>query len=165
MRKALFLDRDGVINYDYGYVHKIENFKIKEEIYEICINAKNLGYLLIVVTNQAGIGRGFFKLGDFLKVSKYMIDKFELKNISFDAIFFCPFHPTEGIGYYLRDSIDRKPKPGMILRAIDQFNIDVKNSIFIGDKESDEVAAKEANIKNYISSNEINWVQKSISLM
>ena len=165
MRKALFLDRDGVINYDFGYVHTIDKFIIKEDIYKICSNAKKFGYLLIIVTNQAGIGRGLYDLEDFLKVTKYMIDKFELKHISFDAIFFCPFHPKEGIGYYLKDSFDRKPNPGMILRAIDQFNIDVKKSIFIGDKRSDEIAAQKANIKSFIYSNKNGWVEKVINII
>ena len=165
MKKALFLDRDGVINYDYGYVHTIENFIIREEIYKICKRAKNLGYLLIIVTNQAGIGRGIFKLDDFLKVSEFMIKKFELKDISFDAIYFCPFHPKEGLGYYLKDSINRKPNPGMILQAIDQFNIDIRNSILIGDKKSDELAAKRAKITNFINSNEKNWAERAISIL
>ena len=165
MNKALFLDRDGVINYDYGYVHTIEKFIINEEIYEICKTAKKLGYLLIVVTNQAGIGRGIYKLHDFLKVSEFMINKFELKDISFDAIYFCPFHPKEGIGYYLKDSFNRKPNPGMILQAIDQFNIDIKKSIFIGDKKTDELAAKRAKITHFINSSENNWAEKAISIL
>ena len=165
MKKALFLDRDGVINYDYGYVHRIENFIIKEDIYKICINAKKFGYLIIIITNQAGIGRGIYSLKDFLTVSEYMIKIFELKNISFDAIFFCPFHPQEGIGYYRKDSYDRKPKPGMILRAIDQYNVDISKSIFIGDKKTDELAAKNAFIKNFVYSTDKNWVEKAIAII
>ncbi len=165
MKKALFLDRDGVINYDYGYVGKIENFDIRKEIFNICLEAQKFGFIIIVITNQAGIGRGKFTLKDFLDVAEFMIQEFEARHIYLTAIYFCPYHPTHGIGYYLKDSIDRKPNPGMLIRAISSYNVDPEKSIMVGDKKSDKMAARKAKVKYFVNSNNSNWNQTVINLV
>lgn len=147
-RPALFLDRDGVINQDYGYVHKKENFDFIEGIFELVEAAKTAGYLSVVVTNQAGIGRGLYSYIDFHNLTNWMKDKFEERGARIDAVYHCPYHPDKGIGIYRRESYWRKPAPGMLLAAANEHNIDLKKSILIGDKVTDIQAAEVAGIEN-----------------
>jgi D-glycero-D-manno-heptose 1,7-bisphosphate phosphatase len=149
-RRALFLDRDGVINVNHGYVHTPENFDFIDGIFDVCRQAQRLGYLLIVVTNQAGIGRGYYTEEDFLHLTEWMKQQFRQQGITIDAVYFCPDHPEHGQGQYRRDSDCRKPKPGMILKAIEQFDIDPSSSVLIGDKESDMTAGQSAKISKLI---------------
>lgn len=135
--KALFLDRDGVINEDYGYVYQISKFHLIDNIQILIKQAALSGYKIIIVTNQSGIGRKFFSKKDFLNITKYMKNIFLKDDCHIDAIYHCPYHPLEGVGKYLRDSFDRKPNPGMLLRAQKDFNLDMSRSILIGDKISD----------------------------
>lgn len=136
-RPALFLDRDGVINVDHAYVGKQEDFEFVDGIFELCRSAKELGYLIFVVTNQAGVGRGYYTEQDFLNLTDWMSDGFKMQGINIDKVYFCPSHPEHGIGKYKVDSPNRKPNPGMILQAIDEFEIDLARSVLVGDKESD----------------------------
>jgi D-glycero-D-manno-heptose 1,7-bisphosphate phosphatase len=136
-RSALFLDRDGVINTDFSYVHKPEDFIFIDGIFELCSRAQSLDYLLIVVTNQAGIGRGYYSEADFLRLSDWMSSKFQEREIKIDRVYFCADHPEHGLGHYKRESLSRKPAPGMILQAAKDFDIDLRRSILIGDKLSD----------------------------
>ena len=163
--RALFLDRDGVINIDYGYVHKIKNFDFRPEIFDICKVALDYNYKIIIITNQAGIGRKLYTEKDFLLLNKYMIREFEKKFITISGTYYCPYHPTEGKGEYLKDSFFRKPNPGMILKASKDFNIDLKESFLIGDKDSDYEAARRANLKHYIDSKNINWKFNTLSFL
>jgi D-glycero-D-manno-heptose 1,7-bisphosphate phosphatase len=144
--RALFLDRDGVINYDSGYTSNAENFRFIEGIFDLCRAAKRLGYKLIVVTNQAGIGRGYYSEQDFVVLTNWMRHRFEAEGVAVTDVFFCPFHPEHGVGTYKMDSADRKPNPGMLLRAAEKHNIDLKHSIMIGDKDSDMQAASKAGV-------------------
>lgn len=137
LRPALFLDRDGVINIDHGYVHKKEDFTFFEGIFDICLTAKRLGYLIFVITNQAGIGRGYYTERDFLKLTEWMCGVFYNKGIVIDKVYFCPSHPEHGIGRYRVDSIYRKPRPGMIFQAAEEFRLDLSKSVLVGDKETD----------------------------
>ena len=148
--KALFLDRDGVINVDYGYVSKIENFYFIDGIFELCLRAQKSGYLIVIVTNQAGIAKGKYTEDQFLKLTKWMENQFINHKIKIAKTFYCPYHAEGIIEKYKQDSYDRKPNPGMILKAIDEFNIDPQKSIIIGDKESDIKAGEFANIPNRI---------------
>ncbi len=163
--KCLFLDRDGVINIDYGYVYKKKDFVFREEIFCICEEAKLLNFKIIVITNQAGIGRGLYTERDFIIVNNYMIEKFANKGIKIDAVYFCPFHPTKGKGMYMKKSFDRKPYPGLILKAEKEHGINLKNSIMIGDKKTDEKAAENAGIKFYVDANKYNWKEQSIKIL
>ena len=148
---ALFLDRDGVINIDHGYVHLRENFDFMPGIFELASTAKAHGYLCIVVTNQAGIGRGLYSLGAFKILSSWMCEKFQENGAEIDAIYYSPFHPTKGKGAYLMKENTRKPGSGMFFEAIEELNIDVSKSIMVGDKASDMQASVNANIgQNYL---------------
>ncbi len=143
MNKAVFLDRDGVINEDRGYVHKIEDFVFIDGIFEKLKKYQNDGYLLIVVTNQSGIGRGYYSEEDFLKLTKYMLDEFEKKGIKITKVYHSPYRPED-------NAMCRKPNPGMLLKAKEEFDIDMKNSIMIGDKQSDMQAGKNAGVGKLI---------------
>lgn len=147
MRKpALFLDRDGVINVDHGYVCKPENFEFIDGIFELVAAASNAGFLVIVITNQAGIGRGYYSEADFHSLTAWMNREFSKRGIHVDDVYFCPFHPIHGVGRYLKDSVCRKPEPGMILRAQKEHNIDLGCSVLIGDKLTDMEAGKRAGV-------------------
>lgn len=146
MKKALFLDRDGIINVDKGYVHKPEDFQFASEIFDVCRYASQQGYLLVVVTNQAGIGRGYYSEQDFQDLTQWMVAEFANNLVNISAVYHCPYHPEHGIGKYRRDSFDRKPNPGMILSAQADLDIDLRTSILLGDKESDIDAAINAGI-------------------
>ena len=148
--KALFLDRDGVINEDYGHVYQINKFHLIENIETLIRKANENHFKVIVVTNQAGIGKQFFSENDFHTIINYMKDFFLKKGCFVDAVYYCPYHPTEGIGKYLKNSSDRKPNPGMLLRAQKDFNLDMSKSILIGDNISDIEAGKNASVKTNI---------------
>lgn len=145
--RALFLDRDGVINHDSGYTVKIDDFHFVDGIFELCREAKRLGYLIIVVTNQAGIGRGYYSEQDFLLLTEWMKARFEEEAAAITDVYFCPYHAEHGVGDYKKESFDRKPNPGMLLKAAEKYQIDLAGSIMIGDKESDMEAAKSAGIE------------------
>lgn len=151
MRRALFLDRDGVINEDAAYVGRIEDFRFIEGVFPLLREALRLGYLPVVVTNQAGIGRGFYSEADFEVLNGWMLEEFEKRGIRIERVYHCPDHPTHGIGEYRRDSFDRKPKPGMLLRARDELGIDMAASVLIGDKDSDIEAGRRAGVGRLIA--------------
>lgn len=149
-RRAVFLDRDGVINVETGYVHRREEFVFQEGIFELCSAAEALGYLLVVVTNQAGIARGYYSESDFLELTEWMVAEFKRRGISIANVYHCPYHPIYGLGKYRSDSPDRKPKPGMLLRAHADHNLDLERSVLIGDKLSDIAAAEAAGVRTRI---------------
>ncbi|MDB2481953.1 HAD family hydrolase [Gammaproteobacteria bacterium] len=149
--KALFLDRDGVINIDYGYVHQRSKFTFINGIFSLVEEAKNKGYFVVIVTNQAGIGRGLYTEKDFQNLMNWVKTKFVENNGFIDDVFFSPFHPVHGIGYYKQDSDCRKPNPGMILKAANKYSLNLSDSILVGDKTSDAEAGKKAGVgKNII---------------
>ncbi len=135
--KALFLDRDGVINVDSGYIWRIEDFIFFEGVFDACLAAQEMGYLLVIVTNQAGIGRGLYTEQQFHTLTAWVEEQFRDKGIEIARTYFSPTHPDEGIGVYKRESPDRKPGPGMLFKARDAFNIDMAASVIIGDRETD----------------------------
>lgn len=146
MSNALFLDRDGIINHDAGYTHRIEDFIFTESIFELCLSFEQMGFLIFVVTNQAGIARGYYSEKDFIVLSKWMSRQFLIKGVHITKTYYCPFHPDAIIGRYKKNSPDRKPNPGMILRARDEFSVDLSRSVLIGDKEHDIQAGKTAGV-------------------
>ena len=145
-RRALFLDRDGVINVDKGYIYRREDFVFIDGIFELVALAKARGYLVIVVTNQAGIGRGYYTENDFHTLMDWVNNCFQMKRGVLDAIYFCPDHPVFGIGRYRRASPCRKPGPGMLIQAIADWNIAPHLSLLIGDKMTDLAAGQAADI-------------------
>lgn len=144
--KALFLDRDGVINVEKNYVHRIEDFEFVEGIFDVTRFFYEHGYLLIIVTNQAGIGRGYYTERDFHELTEWMTKQFEINGVKITKVYYCPYHPEHGIGEYKKDSFNRKPNPGMILDAQRHYNIDLGRSFLIGDKESDILAGRSAGV-------------------
>lgn len=143
MKRALFLDRDGVINIDKGYVHKIEDFEFVEGIFDLCTYFQGQGYLLIVVTNQSGIGRGYYTEADFRLLTDWMMAQFKNRGILISKVYHCPDHPA-----ITGPSSRRKPNPGMLLEAAEEFDLDLSASILIGDKPSDVEAAERAGIQH-----------------
>ena len=141
--KVVFLDRDGVINIDKSYVYKIEDFEFCEDIFRLCKHFNKLGYELVIITNQSGINRGYYTQKDFYKLTTWMVNEFKESNIDILDIYHCPHEPKQNCNC-------RKPKPGMIKKAISKYNIDLENSWFIGDKMTDIKAAINAKIPNHI---------------
>jgi D-glycero-D-manno-heptose 1,7-bisphosphate phosphatase len=147
---ALFLDRDGVINVEKNYVHRIEDFEFVTGIFELCTVATGLGLWPVVVTNQAGIGRGYYTEADFQALTNWMLKQFRARGIAIVAVYHCPFHPTAGVGPYRRESFDRKPNPGMLLKAAADLRLDLSRSVFVGDKDSDMAAGRAAGVGHLI---------------
>jgi len=142
MKKALFLDRDGVINEEINYLYKIDDFRFIDGIFNLCRYYQNLGYIIVVVTNQSGIDRGYYNETDFNLLTKWMIEEFRKNSLEIKRVYFCPHHPD------IYGECDcRKPNPGMFIKAQKEFDIDMKNSIIIGDKESDIEAGLNAGLK------------------
>ena len=147
MDKAVFLDRDGVINEDYGFVHKIEDFHIFPEVYPALKKLQEAGFKLFIVTNQSGIAVGYYTLEDFEKITNYMLKRFEKENIKIEKVYFCPHHPEGIIPELSIKCRCRKPESGMIRQALKEFNINPAKSFLIGDKENDIKAAHKEGIK------------------
>ncbi|MDR2876541.1 MAG: D-glycero-beta-D-manno-heptose 1,7-bisphosphate 7-phosphatase [Chromatiales bacterium] len=146
LAKALFLDRDGVINVEKDYVHRIEDFEFVDGIFELCRAAQARGYLLVVITNQSGIGRGYYSEAQFQELTAWMKNEFSREGVEITRVYHCPYHPDSGIGEYRMESFDRKPNPGMILRAERDLGLDLARSILVGDRVSDMQAAEAAGI-------------------
>ncbi len=132
MNKALFLDRDGVINIEKEYLYKIEDFDFIDGLFDTCKYFQDRGYILIIITNQAGIARRKYTENDFKVLTKWMIKKFEDKGIFISKVYHCPHHPD-----FTHTCECRKPEPGMIYQAQKDFNLDLPGSVLVGDKESD----------------------------
>jgi D-glycero-D-manno-heptose 1,7-bisphosphate phosphatase len=141
MNKALFIDRDGVINVDKGHVFLIEDFEFSEGIFDLCRKYFNTGYLIIVVTNQAGIAKGLYSEEDFINLTDWMISQFKNNGITITKVYYCPHHPE------ISGSCEcRKPEPGMLLQAVREFDLKISECIMVGDKESDLEAGRRAGI-------------------
>lgn len=147
---AAFIDRDGVINIDHGYVCKVDDFEYIDGVFDACRKLKEMGYLLVLVTNQAGIARGYYSEDEFLSLTEWMDWNFADKGVDFDGIYYCPHHPEHGLGKYKEDCDCRKPKPGMFFSARDHLNIDMAKSVMIGDKADDLKAAMAAGVTTKI---------------
>ena len=141
--KTIFLDRDGVINKEVNYLHKIDDFEFIDGIFDACLHFQSLSYKIIIITNQSGISRGYYSHSDYQKVTQWMLDQFKYKNINILDVFYCPHGPDSTCDC-------RKPKPGMFLKAKDKHNTDMEKSWMIGDKERDIIAANSAGIVNTI---------------
>ena len=156
MRKALFLDRDGVVNVEKDYLYKNEDFEFIDGIFELIRHYQNLGYLIFIVTNQSGIAREYYTEVDFHKLTDWMISEFLKENVKIQKVYFCPHHPE------LSGKCScRKPEPGMLLQAASEYQIDLKNSIMIGDKERDVEAGLSAGLKTTYLFDESNTIEKS----
>ena len=146
MNKALFIDRDGVINREINYVHRIGDFEFLPGIFTHLQKFNSLGYLIIIITNQAGIGRGIYTVEDYNKLTSWMLDEFKKNKVEITDVYFDPYHPEHGVGEYRKESYDRKPNPGMIVKASKKHAINLEKSILIGDKLSDIQAGLNAGV-------------------
>jgi len=143
---ALFLDRDGVINHDFGYVHKREDFYFIDGIFDVARYAYQQNYKLVIITNQAGIARGYYTEEQFQQLSDWMCQQFLAVGAPIERVYFSPYHPSAGKGDYLKDHLSRKPHPGMIRQAENELAIDLRRSVLIGDKVSDIKAGNAAGV-------------------
>lgn len=143
MQKAIFIDRDGVINIEKNYLYKIEEFEFINGVFEALKSFQSLGYTLFIITNQSGIGRGYYTLDDFNRLTSWMLQQFKEKGITISDVQLCPHGPND-------DCNCRKPKTGMIDTILKKHAIDLQNSWLIGDKASDIECAKNAGIAHTI---------------
>lgn len=141
MKKALFLDRDGVVNVEKNYLHKIDDFEPVEGIFDLCRRYQEKGYLIIIVTNQSGIARGYYTEEDFFRLSAWMHEHFAEQGITIERIYHCPHHESVSGACECR-----KPEPGMFLQAQREYELDMSQSLMIGDNERDIEASLKAGV-------------------
>jgi len=145
-RKAVFLDRDGTLNIDRGFVHKRKDFVFIEGALEAVASLKKKGFIVVIVTNQSGVGRGLYTESDVHALHDYISDELRKLGAGIDRFYYCPHHPDASIEKYRKDCACRKPRPGMILRAVRELHIDPKGSYMVGDSGRDIEAGKEAGL-------------------
>lgn len=162
MRKVLFLDRDGVINKDVSYLYKIVDLQWVDGAKEALKLAHDSGYELIVVTNQSGVARGYYKETDVQILHDYMGNELFKAGAPILHFYYCPHHKDGTVERYAVDCNCRKPKPGMILQAIKDFDVDVEHSFLIGDSQRDVDAAEAAGVKDdlFTESNLLHFMKK-----
>jgi D-glycero-D-manno-heptose 1,7-bisphosphate phosphatase len=141
--KTIFLDRDGVINKEVGYLFRIADFEFIEGVFDACLYFHRLGFKIIIITNQSGIARGYYNENDYHKLNKWMLAQFNNQSIKILDTFYCPHSPESFCEC-------RKPKPGMLLEAKNKYNINMEKSWMIGDRDTDIKAANLAGITNTI---------------
>ncbi|KYP96979.1 D,D-heptose 1,7-bisphosphate phosphatase [Sodalis-like endosymbiont of Proechinophthirus fluctus] len=143
---AIFLDRDGTINADNGYVHKIDDFQFIDGVIEAMQELKKMGFALAVVTNQSGLARGLFSEEQFIRLTEWMDWSLADRDVELDVIYFCPHHPQAAVEALRQECDCRKPKPGMLLDAQSHLHIDIASSYMVGDKLNDMLAGKAAGV-------------------
>lgn len=148
-RPAVFFDRDGVLNHNHGHVGTIDRFEWMVGAKAAVRRVNDAGYYAFVVTNQAGIGKGFYSEADYRRLRQYMRDELAAVGAHIDDERFCPYHPQAVLPQYRQDSHMRKPAPGMILDLIDRWSVDGSQSFLIGDMPTDLEAATRAGIRSY----------------
>ena len=149
-KPTIFFDRDGVINRNHGYVHTPDQFEWVAGAREAIRWCNDHGYLAVVITNQSGIARGYYDEAQFDQLTAWIQTELAKHGAHIDATYHCPHHPTQGIGRWRTVCRCRKPKPGMLERAISEWHVDKKRSLFIGDKASDMAAAQQAGIAGHL---------------
>ncbi len=154
--KALFLDRDGIINIDHGYIYTIKDFKFTEGIFSLLHLFQKFNYQIFIVTNQSGINRGYYTQSDFRYLTTWMLSEFEKKEIHIEEVYHCPHSPEEKCSC-------RKPKTGMIEHCLNNHYIDLSRSWLIGDKQSDINLALNAKIQNSIAIGDRNIINSTYS--
>lgn len=144
--RSLLLDRDGVINVNHGYVHTVDRTDWVPGIFELAADARRAGFVLVVVTNQAGIGRGYYTDALFQDYARWMHGEFASRGTPLLATYYCPDHPEAALPAYRVDSGCRKPQPGMLLAAARDWEIDLGASVLVGDQPGDIEAARRAGV-------------------
>lgn len=146
-KPAVFLDRDGTINEEMGYINHPDRFIIFPFVAESIRIFKKYNYKIIIITNQSGVARGYFTEKLLNEVHEKLIQYLKKENVFIDAIYYCPHHPTEGKDKYRKDCKCRKPKTGMIENAANEHDIDLKHSFIIGDRFKDVLFGKKMNLQ------------------
>jgi D-glycero-D-manno-heptose 1,7-bisphosphate phosphatase len=146
LRKAAFLDRDGVINKDRAYVHRWEDFEFVPGAVEGMRRLQQAGYALVIVTNQSGLARGYFSEEQYQALTRALLAELARQGVQVDAVYHCPHHPKGSVPHLATDCDCRKPAPGMILQAARELGLSLADSILIGDKPSDMEAARAAGV-------------------
>jgi D-glycero-D-manno-heptose 1,7-bisphosphate phosphatase len=149
-RRAAFLDRDGVINVDLGYVARQEDFHFVPGVLDAARELARRGFALVVITNQSGIARGMYTEDDFHRLTRWMRERFAEAGAPLAGVYFCPHHPTEGQGRYRVNCTCRKPAPGMLLAAAHELGLALSRSVLFGDRRSDLEAAHAAGVPQRI---------------
>ncbi|HHL45927.1 MAG TPA: D-glycero-beta-D-manno-heptose 1,7-bisphosphate 7-phosphatase [Gammaproteobacteria bacterium] len=144
--KAVFIDRDGVINREKEYLHRVEDFEFIDGVFDACRLFREQGYRIIVVTNQSGIGRGYYSEQEYARLTEWMVAQFSGQGVVIDDVLHCPHHPEHGVGEYRVACDCRKPRPGMLLAAAQRHRIDLSQSLMFGDKEADIQAGRAAGV-------------------
>ncbi|HAJ27275.1 MAG TPA: D,D-heptose 1,7-bisphosphate phosphatase [Syntrophus sp. (in: bacteria)] len=147
---AVFLDRDGTINEEVGYLDSLEKLRVLPEAFEAVRLINQAGMKTAVITNQSGIGRGFFDEAFVVRVHEEMHRLFLKEGALIDGFYYCPHHPTEGIGLYRQTCSCRKPEPGLLLKAAEDLVIDLGKSYMIGDTPKDVKAGQMAGAKGIL---------------
>lgn len=150
MEKCIFLDRDGNINVEVDYLHKPEDFRFEKNADKAIKIFNDMGYKVIVITNQSGVARGYYTEEDVVKLHEYMDGLLKDIGAKVDAYYYCPHHPEKGIGKYKTDCKCRKPELGMFLQAKEEFDVDFENSMIVGDKLSDVEAGLRLGMKSIL---------------
>ncbi len=148
--KAVFFDRDGVLNVDKAYLYKIDELEWIDGALEAIAYLTQSGYLVFVVTNQSGIARGYYTVAEMEKLHRYMTETAAVSDGKIEKFYYCPHLPEGSVAEYAVDCACRKPKPGLILQALAEYDIDADKSFLIGDKKRDVEAAEAAGIKGYL---------------
>lgn len=146
-KPGLFLDRDGVINKDTGYVHKKQNFIWRKNIFRFIKRYNDKDYYIFVISNQSGVGRGYYKEKDVLNLHDWMVDKIRLNGGNIDKVYFCPYYKHSKNPKFRKGKKMRKPNNGMINKAMKDFDINIKKSLLIGDQDVDRFASIKSGIK------------------
>ncbi len=149
-RSAIFLDRDGTLNVDVGFTHRTGDLVLIENVCAGLRRLQDQGFLLFIVTNQSGIARGLFSEADMHAFNAALRKALAGGGIAITDVYYCPYHPTAGVGRWRRDSPLRKPHPGMLLRAAEEHDLDLSRSFAIGDKKSDVLAGRAAGCRTIL---------------
>ena len=162
--KAVFFDRDGVLNVDVAYLYKIEDLRWIEGAREAVAYLTQQGYKIFIVTNQSGIARGYYTVEQMERLHSYMQQEIAAYGGRIDRIYYCPHHPEGSVAQYSCSCSCRKPKPGMLLQAFAEYDIDKEQSFLIGDGKRDVEAAEAAGVKGYLftGGNLLDFVKKIV---
>jgi D-glycero-D-manno-heptose 1,7-bisphosphate phosphatase len=149
-KRAVFLDRDGTLVRDAGFTHRVNDLDLLDHVVAGLARMAAMGFRLIIATNQSGIARGYFTESQMQAFHAALVDRLRTEGVEIAAVYFCPFHPTEGLGPYRRDSPLRKPSDGMLRQAAAEHGLDLGASFAVGDKKSDVLAGKKAGCRTIL---------------